>query len=93
MGRVRIYAQENNSAWDNQDRKKWMGGARKHATEEEAVEFFRSFIEMIRLAYKTCSGMELPEVDYILIQGGPDKFMHLIEHGKIPWMHVKKEKI
>lgn len=90
--RIRYNAGPNSSPWaEGGDRKSWhfakaRGG---EVGRKNLVGFLESLPLMASAKFKT----EPLDIDWLVIQGGPDKWIEVVKREKRPWMHIREEQI
>jgi hypothetical protein len=87
--RMRYNAGHNTDPFANVDRKSWH--AVKHNEGDKTRREFIDFFGTIPLyASAKMKAVLIPDIDWLVIQGGPDKFFEVVEREKKPWMHLRK---
>lgn len=92
--RIRYNAGPNSDPWDMSekgDRKSWY--AIKLKGGEKARKDFMDFIEMLPLTASAALAIEPMAIDWLVVQGGVDKFFEVAKREKKSWMHMREEKL
>jgi hypothetical protein len=74
------------SAFDSEDRKKWLATCfAPHVDEEAAIKIVADLVSTMKKVY----GCEGQEVYFLPIHGGPEEFMTAVQKHQPPFMHLK----
>lgn len=90
-GRIRKKVDE--KIFGSSDRKRWFA-ARSHAgTEEQMLKLVKSFFDDVSGFAGLMTVTAPPHADELLFRGDAGKALDIIMAAKLPWMHMKTERV